>query len=142
MGTILVLLSFPFLFMPAIGLRITCVPYNTTIQPPDFHPIASVTQLPINSSAPIRSIHETECEKQGESVMLIYYLVFAVLYNFGWATIQINQLAMIPEITSDAHDRMTLTSNRNVATVMSDLSTYAIFLLFVKTGNSIKLSDL
>ena len=71
-------------------------------------------------------------------MMLFYYLALAILYNFGWATIQITQLAMVPEITSDGQERMALVSIRNIATVISNLVTYAIFLLFVKSGNQIK----
>ena len=135
MGTILVLLSFPFLFMPAIGLSITYIDCNNTIQPPHVHPLPSVTALPSYNLTKINSMYEKECEKEGEGVMLIYYLAFAALFNFGWATIQINQLAMIPEITSDGQDRMALTSIRNIATVISDLATYAIFLFFIKSSN-------
>ena len=135
MGTIFVLLSFPFLFIPAIGLNVTCIDYNTTAQPPHVHPLPSVTELPRNTITQISFIPEKECEKEGEIMMLFYYLALTILYNFGWATIQITQLAMVPEITSDGQDRMALVSIRNIATVISNLVTYAIFLLFVKSGN-------
>ena len=76
-----------------------------------------------------------QCENKDESVILNYYLIFAILWNFSWATIQISHLAMIPEITSVEQNRMKLSTVRNAATVVSNLSTYAIFLLLIKTSN-------
>ena len=95
MGAIINLLSYPFLFMPAIGLK-------------------------------------------SEREITFYYLIFSVFWNFGWCINQISHLAMIPEITPNEHDRMTLSSIRNAATVISNLLTYALFLLFVKAGNWMK----
>ena len=95
MGVIINLLCFPFLFMPAIGLK-------------------------------------------SEREITFYYLIFSVIWNIGWSINQISHLAMIPEITPDEKDRITLASIRNAATVISNLLTYALFLFFVKAGNEIE----
>ena len=76
-----------------------------------------------------------ECDDKDETLILVYYLIFAMLFNLAWATIQISHLAMIPEITSVEKNRMELSSVRNAATVVSNLSSYAIFLLLIKTSN-------
>ena len=119
--------------MPAIGLDCNCCGGNTTIEPPDFHPLASINQKS-NQIKQLYSIDEN-CEMKSDVEILMYYLVFAILFGFAWATIQVSHLAMIPEITSDEQEQMALASFRNAATVISSLSTYLIFLLLVKTGN-------
>ena len=135
MGTILTLITFPFLFMPAIGLRVECNNGNTTDLTIDNgknsfrrSTVQQYFQLEVEPTPLI------ECENKDESVILIYYLIFAMLYNFSWATIQISHLAIIPEITSVEKNRMELSSVRNAATVVSNLSSYAIFLLLIKTS--------
>ena len=136
MGTVLALITFPFLFMPAIGLGDKCDNTNTTALTLDTG-TDSFRRLSVQqySQLEVKPTPLMECENKDESVILIYYLIFAILWNFSWATIQISHLAMIPEITSVEQNRMELSSVRNAATVMSNLSTYAIFLLLIKTSN-------
>ena len=136
MGTVVALITFPFLFMPAIGLGEKCDNANTTTLTLDTE-TDSFRRLSVQqySQLEVKPTPLMECENKDESVILIYYLIFAILWNFSWATIQISHLAMIPEITSVEQNRMELSSVRNAATVMSNLSTYAIFLLLIKTSN-------
>ena len=125
--------------MPPIGLTIDCAIDNFMEEFQNLHPFNNVSFLTHQQSSvmQIEALIITECDKRNEFKMLIYYVVFAIVSNFGMATIQNSHLAMIPEIAYDDQDRMTLTSVRNAATVISNLSTYAIFLLFVKKGNII-----
>ena len=136
MGTVLALITFPFLFMPAIGLGDKCDNANTTALTLDTG-TDSFRRLSVQqySQLEVKPTPWMECENKDESVILIYYLIFAILWNFSWATIQISHLAMIPEITSVEQNRMQLSTVRNAATVFSNLSTYAIFLLLIKTSN-------
>ena len=82
-GTICVVLSFPFIFMPCI-----------------------------------------ECADSDQSTQLAYYLVFVVVFQFGWAATQISHLAMIPDLSSCTHERTGLTSVRYAFTVISNVSIY------------------
>ena len=137
MGTICVLVSFPFLFMPAIGLSVdSCENSNLTTSIPEH---GGSTQLPnTDSTVIITSTTEGECEPQGELAVVGYYSAFVVLFQFGWATVQISHLSMIPDITSDEAERMALTSVRYAATVMSNLLVYAICWLLLETGNILR----
>ena len=78
--------------------------------------------------------YKEPCETQGEITIVAYYSAFVVLFQFGWATVQISHLSMIPDITSDEAERMALTSVRYAATVMSNLLVYLIFWLLLETG--------
>ena len=133
MGTICVLVSFPFLFMPAIGLSVdSCESSNsTTLTPED----GGSTKLPnTDSTVIITSTTGQDCEPQGELAVVGYYSAFVVLFQFGWATVQISHLSMIPDITSDEAERMALTSVRYAATVMSNLLVYGMCWLLLETG--------
>ena len=136
MGTILVLITFPFLFMSMIGITMECYNRNSSALAVDSGAISfkrfTVQQY---SQLEVKSTPLMECENKDENVILIYYIIFAMLWNLGFATIQISHLSMIPEITSVEQNRMELSSIRNAATVISNMSTYAIFLLLIKTSN-------
>ena len=136
MGTILVLITFPFLFMPMIGLTMECYNGNTSVLALDTGAV-SFRRLTVQqySQLEVKPTPLMDCENKDENVILIYYIIFAMLWNLGFATIQISHLAMIPEITSVEQSRMELSSIRNAATVISNMSTYAIFLLLIKTSN-------
>ena len=72
-GTICVLFSFPFIFLPCI-----------------------------------------ECSKADEWAQLIYYSAFAIIFQFGWASVQISHLALIPVLTDCQNERTGLTAIRSV----------------------------
>ena len=99
-----VLLSYPFLFAPAIGID------------------RDVVQCTAN----------TECDDN--KMMTIYYSVFSAIHNISWAFVQISHLAMIPEITSDERQRGFLTTMRNIGAVMSNIFVYSILWIMLGTG--------
>ena len=106
-GVIGVVLNFPFLFAPAIGL----------------------------------TINEEECKDNPEcndmKMVTIYYSVFSAFNNIAWAFVQISHLAMIPEITSSEYYRGSLTTIRNIGTVVSSIFVYAILWILLGTGTVI-----
>ena len=103
-GTVGVLLSYPFLFAPAIGIN------------------RDVVQCTAN----------TECDDN--KMMTIYYSVFSAIHNISWAFVQISHLAMIPEITSNERQRGFLTTMRNIGAVMSNIFVYSILWIMLGTG--------
>ena len=78
-----------------------------------------------------------ECEGEGEMAVTAYYSAFVVLFQFGWATVQISHLSMIPDITSNEENRMALTSIRYAATVMSNILVYCVTWLLLETSKHI-----
>lgn len=84
-GTVCVLVSFPFIFLPCLG-----------------------------------------CAEADEWAQLIYYSAFAVIFQFGWASVQISHLALIPALTDCQNERTGLTAIRYSMTVVSNITVYLI----------------
>ena len=53
------------------------------------------------------------CANVAEPFKVLYYTSFAAVFQFGWASTQISQLALIPELTSDKHIKVELNSIRS-----------------------------
>ena len=47
-----------------------------------------------------------------EYVKFLYYAPLVVIFQFGWASTQINHLALIPDLTNNDGDKVTLNSLR------------------------------
>uniref|UniRef100_A0A914HG82 Uncharacterized protein n=1 Tax=Globodera rostochiensis TaxID=31243 RepID=A0A914HG82_GLORO len=76
---------------------------------------------------------------------LFWFVPPIMLFQFGWAAVQISHLAMIPELTSSEHTRMSMTSYRYGFTVAANLFVFACLFLFLaqdKDTSKIKPSDL
>ena len=77
----------------------------------------------------------TDCigctERTSASVQLFYYSTFIVLFQFGWAAVQISHLSLIPELTGVSNERTELNSYVYAWQVLSNITVYAImWLLF------------
>ena len=46
------------------------------------------------------------------STQMIYYTIFVILFQFGWAAVQISHLSIIPDLTKHESQRTSLTSKR------------------------------
>ena len=79
-GTLCVLGSFPFIFVPCIT-----------------------------------------CSMSHESAQLVYYAAFVIIFQFGWAAVQISHLAAIPDIANSQNERTGLTAIRYSMTVASNI---------------------
>ncbi|KAK3924979.1 Major facilitator superfamily domain-containing protein 12 [Frankliniella fusca] len=86
-GTLCVLLSFPFIFSPCVGCR------NA---PGDYW------------------------------YQLVYYAAFVCIFQFGWASVQISHLSLIPDLTPDEHIRTGLIACRYTFTVVSNVLIYLV----------------
>ena len=53
-----------------------------------------------------------ECEDSSQQFKMVYYSVFIIILQFGWASVQLSHLAMIPELTSSESEYTSLTSIR------------------------------
>lgn len=53
-------------------------------------------------------------ENTEEYIKLIYYAPLVVIFQFGWASTQINHLALIPDLTNNDGEKVTLNAFRLV----------------------------
>ena len=102
LGTICVLISFPFLFNKCI-----------------------------------------ECESSHESAQMVYYSAFIVVFQFGWAAVQISHLSLIPDLTPFSCERVEMNAWRYAFTVSSNITVYVItWIVFHFGGKDSADSDL
>ena len=52
------------------------------------------------------------CDNSPDWSQFIYYAPFVVIFQFGWASVQINHLSLIPDLTHDEHERVGLNGSR------------------------------
>lgn len=86
-GTVCVILSFPFIFSACIGCRDA---------PGDYW------------------------------YQLVYFGAFVCIFQFGWASVQISHLSLVPDLTPDEHVRTGLIACRYTFTVISNVLVYTI----------------
>ena len=124
LGTICVLVTFPFLFLPAIGMVIEGCETESVID----------ERIPATGASNRTTHFYPECEAEGEKGVTAYYSAFIVLYQVGWAMVQISHLSIIPDITSCANEQMTLTSARFAGTALSNIFLFCVAWIFFHTG--------
>lgn len=52
------------------------------------------------------------CENASDWAVFIYYVPFVVIFQFGWASTQISHLSLIPELTEEESEKVTLNAIR------------------------------
>lgn len=67
--------------------------------------------------------------------MPLYYSVLIIIFQIGWAIVQISHLAIIPSITDSLQIRSELTSIRYMASVISSLTVYFITWIVLRASN-------
>ena len=128
LGTICSLASFPFLFLPAIGFHVDVYDESNL-------GVSTIANLSKNNAT---AIFDNKYGGDNEMGLVIYYSTFTSIYAFGWATVQISHLSMIPELTPDDNVRMELTSMRHTATVGSNIFVFCM----VRLLNQIRMCSL
>ncbi|CAF1379363.1 unnamed protein product [Rotaria sp. Silwood1] len=66
------------------------------------------------------------CKNSKLWVQFIYYAVFIIIYQFGWACSQVTHLAMINELTHKDGERVALNSYRYAWAFISNIFVYAM----------------
>lgn len=64
------------------------------------------------------------CEHSAPGAQLVYYSSLVILFQLGWASVQISHLSLIPELSPNEHDRTRLTAVRYSCTVLSNVLIY------------------
>lgn len=75
------------------------------------------------------------CTYSHKSAQMFYYCMFIIVFQFGWASVQISHLSLIPELTPNEHDRTKLTAVRYCFTVISNLVVYVITWMILHLDN-------
>ncbi|XP_017891425.2 major facilitator superfamily domain-containing protein 12-like, partial [Ceratina calcarata] len=70
--------------------------------------------------------HCVGCETSHQWAQLIYYAAFVIIFQFGWAAVQISHLSLVPELTPTEHERTELIAIRYSFTVLSNVFVYCI----------------
>lgn len=64
-------------------------------------------------------------------VSVLFFVPFIVVFQFGWAAVQISHLSLIPELVRCEHAKVELTAYRYAFTVVANITVYAVaYLLF------------
>lgn len=66
----------------------------------------------------------------------IYFCCIIFAFQFGWPTVQVSHLAIIPELANTQRDRNQLTSLRYSAQFMSNIITFIITDFVLSTGRA------
>ncbi|KAJ8923207.1 hypothetical protein NQ315_001762 [Exocentrus adspersus] len=67
--------------------------------------------------------------------IIMYYVAVIVLFQIGWAVVQISHLSLIPEISRNHSHSTDLTTIRYTASVCCSISVYFITLLMLKSND-------
>ncbi|XP_066926720.1 major facilitator superfamily domain-containing protein 12-like [Clytia hemisphaerica] len=71
------------------------------------------------------------CANAPQYALMVYYIPFIVIFQFGWASTQISHLSLIPELTHCQQGKVELNAIRYFATVLSNLVVFFVcFVLF------------
>lgn len=65
-----------------------------------------------------------------------YFTMTVLVFQLGWAIVQITHLAMIPEIARTQRDRMDLTAIRYSASVFSSVVVYVVMWVVLSAGST------
>ncbi|XP_015108557.1 major facilitator superfamily domain-containing protein 12 [Diachasma alloeum] len=67
------------------------------------------------------------CEYAEHGAQLVYYSAFVIIFQFGWASVQISHLSLIPDLTPTEHERTELTAIRYMFSVFANIFVYVVF---------------
>lgn len=67
---------------------------------------------------------------------LVYYSAFIIMFQFGWAAVQIAHLALIPDLTACSNERTEINAWRYAGTVISNVMVYSITWALLGLGTS------
>lgn len=85
------------------------------------------------------------CTHSALWVKIVYYSIPIIIFQFGWASVQISHLSLIPELTDDKNERVGLNAIRYAFTILSNVSVYVtmfLLLLFVHGSPASKFTSL
>jgi Na+/melibiose symporter-like transporter len=80
-------------------------------------------------------VGEREGGAGAATLKTVTFSLAAAFFNFGWASVQVSHMAMVPELTTDENERVLLNSSRYAFTVLSNVAVFLVVLgLLQKAG--------
>lgn len=67
--------------------------------------------------------------------LLVFYMFAASTFNIGWAAVQVSHMSIVPELSPIDQDRVALNSARYGFNVLSNVTIFVAFYLFIKLFN-------
>ncbi|CAL8071433.1 unnamed protein product [Calicophoron daubneyi] len=89
-----------------------------------------IISFPLLFGSPVAEAHISTWAK------ILYYTAVAILFQIGWASVQITHLAMMNDLSLIPGERTLLTSLRYLFTVFCNLGVYVCTYLFLKPSGS------
>ncbi|XP_065197424.1 major facilitator superfamily domain-containing protein 12-like [Sycon ciliatum] len=77
-----------------------------------------------------------DCENASAWAISLYYCCFVVVFQFGWASVQISHLSLIPQLTHDSLEQVSLNGLRYAFTIMSTIAVYISMWLLLEFDKS------
>uniref|UniRef100_A0A914WRW1 Uncharacterized protein n=1 Tax=Plectus sambesii TaxID=2011161 RepID=A0A914WRW1_9BILA len=71
-----------------------------------------------------------------EWVMFAWFVPFIMIFQFGWAAVQISHLALIPELSKVDSSRTTMNSLRYAFTVLANVAVFGLLALFLSSAST------
>lgn len=76
------------------------------------------------------------CNNSSQWAMVVYLVPLVVIFQVGWAAVQVSHLALIPVITDDSSERDLLNVLRNAFDAVADFTVFSIaWIIFVTSVN-------
>jgi len=68
------------------------------------------------------------CEEAnlGSVFTVVWFSIFASLFNVGWAAVQVSHMALVPELTANKHERVKLNSARYAGGIVATLAVLGV----------------
>ncbi|XP_043197382.1 major facilitator superfamily domain-containing protein 12-like isoform X3 [Amphibalanus amphitrite] len=66
------------------------------------------------------------CDDAPKDVQLYYFVAFVIIFQFGWAAVQISHLSLIPSLTKNQRERTELNALRYGFTVTANILVYTV----------------
>uniref|UniRef100_T1JPR1 Intimal thickness related receptor IRP domain-containing protein n=1 Tax=Tetranychus urticae TaxID=32264 RepID=T1JPR1_TETUR len=76
------------------------------------------------------------CDNSSPLARIAYYSIFISIFQFGWASVQVSHLSLIPDLTPNSNERIGLNSLRYSWTVIASITVYIITWLVLCRSNS------
>ncbi|WKY16506.1 hypothetical protein Q1695_001284 [Nippostrongylus brasiliensis] len=70
-------------------------------------------------------------DSESEWYKVLWFVPFIMVFQFGWASVQISHLALIPELSSIDSSRTSMNSIRYAFTVLANLSVFVVLAWFL-----------
>ncbi|XP_019852296.1 PREDICTED: major facilitator superfamily domain-containing protein 12-like [Amphimedon queenslandica] len=75
------------------------------------------------------------CSMQPMKYQILYFSCFIIVFQAGWATVQVSHLSLIPVLTSDKSIRVELNSIRYAFTILSNSGVFIVVLVLLSSVN-------